>query len=315
MGAFAARLLISQGHEVCVFHRGKHDNLSSSAAKIIIGEREELMKFKSDFASYAPEVIIHMISHSDAHATALMEIAEGLVDRVVAISSGNIYRAFEIVTSPELTDIIDTPLTEESPLRLNPLQGDNKNAVEEIVISHHSISGTILRMPMVFGPHDSQRRLSPYLRRMDDGRPVIMLEKGITEWKTCRGYVGNVAQAIALAAINDKSRGQIYNVADSSSLKEKDWVEKIASVVGWCGEIKTLGKDQLPSHLVSNINFAQNMDMSSEKIRKDLGYFDKIGLEEALEKTIEWERLNPPDTDFAQEYREEDGVRNTIISD
>ena len=286
----------------------EHDNLDGVAAKIIIGDRDTLKSYKSEFAGFAPELIIHMISHSDEHASALMEIAEGFVDRVVVISSGNIYRAFEIATAPGPSEILDTPLTEESPLRLSPLEGDNKNAVENRVMSHPTISGTILRMPVVFGPHDYRHRLSACLRRMDDERQVIFLEKEIAEWKACRGYVENIAHAIALAATNDNSRGQIYNVADSCALTEKEWLEKIATIVGWKGEIKMLEGDQLPSHLVSNINSAQNMDLNTDKIRKHLGYSDRIGLEIALEKTIEWESQNLPDTDFEEEYKAEDEV-------
>ncbi len=308
MGAYAVKILISQGHDVCVFHRGEHDNLDGCAAKRIIGDRDNLKSYKSEFAAFAPEVIIHMISHSDEHASALMEVAEGLVDRVVVISSGNIYRAFEIATAPGPSKILDTPLTEESPLRLSPLEGDNKNAVENRVMSHPTISGTILRMPMVFGPQDSQHRLSVCLRRMDDERPVIILEKGIDAWKACRGYVENIAHAIALAATNDNSRGQIYNVADSYALTEKEWLEKIATIVDWKGEIKMLEGEQLPKHLVSNINSAQNMDLNTNKIRNHLGYTDIIGLEKALEKTIEWERQNLPDTDIEEEYNAEDEV-------
>jgi nucleoside-diphosphate-sugar epimerase len=312
MGACAVKFLISQGHDICIFHRGEHDNLDEGAAKRIIGDRDSLMSFKSDFAAFAPEVIIHMISHSDEHASALMEVAEGLVDRVVVISSANIYRAFEIATSPHPSDNIDTPLSEESPLRLIPLQGDNKIAVEEIVMSHKTISGTILRMPMVFGPQDSQHRLSAYLKRMDDQRPILLLEKEIAEWKACRGYVENVAHAIALTALNDDARGQIYNVSDSDALSEKAWIEKIASIVGWKGEINILEKDQLPPHIGSIVNSAQNMDLNTDKIRQQLGYTDRMGLEMALGKTIEWERQNLPDTDYDKEYKAEDEVLLTI---
>ena len=306
MGACAVKILISQGHDVCVFHRGEHDNLNGGAAKRIIGDRDNLKSYKSEFAAFAPELIIHMIAHSDEHASALMEVAEGLVDRVVVLSSGNIYRAFEILNSPEPSEILDTPLIEESPLRLSPLEGDNKNVVEEIVMSHSTISGTILRMPMVFGPHDYRHRLSACLRRMDDERPVIFLEKGISVWKACRGYVENVSHAIALAALNDDSSGQIYNVSDSCALTEKEWIEKIASIVGWKGEIKMLEGDQLPSHLESIVNSTQNIDLNTDKIRKQLGYTDRIGLEEALEKTIEWERHNLPELDIEEEYKAED---------
>ena len=37
------------------------------------------------------------------------------------------------------------------------------------------------------GPNDGQRRTFPYLRRMDDGRPVILLQESAARWRTTRG--------------------------------------------------------------------------------------------------------------------------------
>jgi len=51
----------------------------------------------------------------------------------------------------------------------------------------------------VYGPGDNQHRIFEYLKRMDDGRTAILLT-GPGGWRWSRGYVENVAAAIALAA-------------------------------------------------------------------------------------------------------------------
>jgi hypothetical protein len=38
-----------------------------------------------------------------------------------------------------------------------------------------------------------------YIKRMDDGRPVILLDEAYARWRWARGYVENIAHAIALA--------------------------------------------------------------------------------------------------------------------
>jgi nucleoside-diphosphate-sugar epimerase len=37
---------------------------------------------------------------------------------------------------------------------------------------------TILRLPALYGPGDKRHRLFPYLKRMDDVRPAILVERG-----------------------------------------------------------------------------------------------------------------------------------------
>ena len=48
---------------------------------------------------------------------------------------------------------------------------------------------------MVYGPGDYQHRLRPYLKRMDDARPAIVLDARQVTWRDTRGYVEDVAAA------------------------------------------------------------------------------------------------------------------------
>jgi nucleoside-diphosphate-sugar epimerase len=57
----------------------------------------------------------------------------------------------------------------------------------------------VVRLPAVYGPGDKQHRLLPYVRRMDDERPAVLLTTDQAGWRWTRGYVVNVAAAIALA--------------------------------------------------------------------------------------------------------------------
>src|SRR5579875_614993 len=81
-----------------------------------------------------------------------------------------------------------TPLAEDSPLRsvlfpyraqaIGPddfLYSYDKIPVERTAMTEPGLPATVLRLPMTYGPGDPFRRLSPYLKRMDDGRPTIRL--------------------------------------------------------------------------------------------------------------------------------------------
>ena len=60
------------------------------------------------------------------------------------------------------------------------------------------------------------------------------------------------------------------------------------------GQVLALPKERTPPHLQIPHNAAQHWTMSSARIREELGYREPISLDTALERTIAWERANPP---------------------
>ena len=109
---------------------------------------------------------------------------------------------------------------------------------------------------MVHGPGDLYHRLSAYVKRMDDRRPVILLDEGLARWKCPRGYVDNVAAAIALAVVDDRATGGVFNVADPVAFTEAEWVHRIGEVVGWRGKVVTVpgGRIPVPYHVEQNLD-------------------------------------------------------------
>ncbi|MGB3639933.1 MAG: NAD-dependent epimerase/dehydratase family protein, partial [Rivularia sp. (in: cyanobacteria)] len=119
------RQLINSGHEVTVFNRGETKTNLPQAVNQIIGDRHHLSDYKSEFQKLAPQVVLDMIPYTAKDARDVVDTFQGIVRRVVAISSADVYRARDIIWQRE-TGIIDpTPLTEDSPLRsqLYPYRG------------------------------------------------------------------------------------------------------------------------------------------------------------------------------------------------
>ena len=141
----------------------------------------------------------------------------------------------------------------------------DKIPVERTVMSDPELAGTILRLPMVYGPGDMFHRLFPYLKRMDDGRPAILIQEDAAPWRGPRGYVENVAAGIALAAASAKAAGRIYNLAEPQSFSEVEWVERIARVAEWTGSVLSAPVDLIPAHLKLPYNSAQHWTMSSAR--------------------------------------------------
>jgi nucleoside-diphosphate-sugar epimerase len=170
----------------------------------------------------------------------------------------------------------------------------DKIPVEQVVMGDSEIRGTVLRLPMIYGPGDPLHRLHPILKRIDDGRLAILMQEELAQWRGLRGYVENVAAAITLAVVSPQAAGRIYNVAELESFSELEWAQNVGRVAGWKGTVLTLSKQQTPAHLQIPYNAAQHWIASSARVREELGYREPISLGRALERTIAWERANPP---------------------
>ena len=170
----------------------------------------------------------------------------------------------------------------------------DKIPVERAVLGDPELPGTVLRLPMIYGPGDHLCRFHPVLKRIDDGRRRILFEEGWAAWRSPRGYVENVAAALALAAVSERAAGRVYNVAETPAFSELDWAGKIAAATGWDGEFITLPKERIPPHLVAPGNSAQHWEADSTLIRRELGYKEPVPLDEAIHRTIDWARAHPP---------------------
>jgi nucleoside-diphosphate-sugar epimerase len=327
IGPHVVRTLVAGGHQVAVFHRGAHAVQLPEGVQAIQGDRRELDAHRADFDAFATEVVLDVILSSGRQAAALMDLFRGRARRVVAVSSMDVYRACGVLHGSEPGGLEPLPLTEESPVRtvlrtyppanIKALQSVfgwlddeyDKIPVERAVLGDAHLSGTVLRLPMVYGPGDPLHRFFPLLKRIDDGRPAILFADDLAEWRGSKGYVENVGAAIALAAVSEKAAGRVYNVAEPEAPTELDWAERVAKATGWRGRIVILPRDRTPKHLILPGNTRQHWVASSKRIREELGYGEPVAPEEALRRTIEWERTHPPKVDPAQfDYAAEDAA-------
>jgi nucleoside-diphosphate-sugar epimerase len=312
IGPHVARQLSEQGHQIAIFHRGHAKTALPKTAKEILGDRAALAASASEFRSFAPDAVVDFILSSGRQASDLMNAMRGITGRVVALSSGDVYRAAGILHGLEAGPLQPVPLTEESELRTHRrpyppealtmlrnvfswLDDDyDKIPVEQVVMGDSEIRGTVLRLPLIYGPGDPLHRLHPFLKRIDDGRPAILLQEELAQWRGLRGYVENVAAAITLAVTSSQAAGRIFNVAEVHAFSEFEWAQNVGRVAGWKGRVLSLPKEQTPAHLQIPYNAAQHWTASSTRIREELGYREPIPFDVSLERTIAWERANPP---------------------
>jgi nucleoside-diphosphate-sugar epimerase len=313
IGPDVVRILAAHGSEIAVVHRGGTKGSLPPGVRQILADRARLRDKRREIESFGPELVIDLIISSGAQAEELMRMFHGLARRVLMISSMDVYRACGVLYGLEPGPLEPLPLTEDSALRqkLHPYPADrlaalktifawldedyDKIPAERAVMSDPELPGTVLRLPMVYGPGDPLHRLYPVVKRVLDGRRAIVFSEPLANWRSPRGYVENVAAAVALAAESEQAAGRIYNVAEWPPFSELEWARNVAAGMGWQGAFVVIPPERAPKHLLPPPgNTAQHWVASSERIRVELGYREPVGLDEAIRRSIEWEVKNPP---------------------
>ena len=316
MGPFVIKRLINMGHEVTAFHRGQTELGPSLGAEELLGDRNDFNALKDAVESCAPDVILDMVLFTVRQAQGLQVAAQGIAKRIVAVSGIDVYQAYGRLHNAGSVPIEAGSITEDNPLlsvdmplvtsgsRMHPWLGAQRDmmAAEGAIMGMGSLAGTLLRLPLIYGESDFLHRVHGDLRRMDDGRPAIIVQEDMADWRWSRGYVENMAEAVALAVDKDKAAGCIYNVADNTALSTVDWIKAIGKAAGWRGKVVPVPRDQLPEEMRTHIESEQHLVVDTRRIRSELGYKDVVSQQEALTRSIAWERENPPADAAGAEY-------------
>lgn len=276
IGAHVVRYLHDAGDELTVFHRGSHINP-------ILPEVQHLLHAEAAYPiTNFPaavrrdwEVVVHMVAMGSADAEAAVQTFSGRAQRLVIVSSCDVYRAYGRLTKMEPGAPDPVPLKEDAPLRsiLYPYRGMeerigpyahdyDKILVERTVQSARGLDWTVLRLPKVYG-------------REDNGDlSTVYGFSAVPDWRWTHGHVGNVAAAIATVVSHPKARNAIFNVGEEATPSVG---ERLALLPAANGE----PSDPPP------FDYRQPLVLDTTKIREDLGYADALDERAAMKELAE----------------------------
>lgn len=314
IGPEVVRRLQAAGADVTVLHRGEREDDLGDARHIHADRSTQVEEARR----LQPDVILDMAPIHAGHGADDAAAGEAAgAQRVVAISSVDTYRGFDVVHGRDGA-VQPTPFREGDEVRRNrrpmaehfgadhPMARYEKLDVEDAVLAGPS-NGVVLRLPVVYGPKDFQRRLHPLLRRIDDGADHILLPRSLAGWRFGKAFRSDVADAIVAGCLHPAATG-IYNVGSFGGT-EAEWAGIVGRALGWGGEVVVLDDDLVPESMREDANLAQDLVADSTRLRTELGWTETTDRDDGIRLAAEWERANP-DPDFTWDRQaEEEAVR------
>ena len=298
IGRHIADRLVADGHDLLLVHRGEHEPGELPAAEHAHVDRHDAAALSAAVKPLGADAVVDVSGMKAVAADAALA-AFGADERLVAISSGDVYRAYQALHEGRTSDPV--PLAETAPLREQRyVDGpDYENLeVEERYLAH---GGTVLRLASVYGEHDYQRRFDFVLRRLRAGRTRIPIGAGTFLFS--RVYAGDVAAAVALALSGDHP-GQAFNIAERLTASYRLFADQILAAAGRGAELVTVPDDLLPDDLRITRAIGQHLLMDAAKARDVLGWTESDPPATLL-RSVRW-HLENPDPDQADDWSADD---------
>jgi nucleoside-diphosphate-sugar epimerase len=294
IGRAVVEALVAAGHEPLVCHRGEHEPTEGAVSEVphLHVDRAELAASRHEIEAFGPGAVVDCLAMSQA---SILGVTAALPDpalRWVVLSSMDVYRAFGGIQHGTVTDAV--PISEASPTREDShpypdaMPDYSKLEVEEVVIDR---GGVVLRLPMVYGPHDYQRREEPLLRRVRAGRTQIPV--GAMNATLPMGFVHDVARGIVAAVDAEGAAGEIFHVCEEQVRPAALWARQVLKAAGSEAELVPVEESLLPDDLGLLGTIAQPFVADTSKARRILGYVD-TPWEDAIGASVAWHLEHPP---------------------
>lgn len=299
IGQAVVRAATTQGHQVFWTSRQANDDRAPSRLQLA---RTDGVAIATTVARLRIDTVVDMVAYTLADTEPLLAALDLGHTRYVLISSGDVYRNYGLLHRLEHGAPDTSPLDEMAPVRASrfpyrrnpPRPADDPQAWMddydrlplELATQGLACPWTILRLPMVYGPGDRQRRFRWVIETMRAGSPVLKVPRAWLEWITTYGFIENVAAAIVHAADDPRGMGQTFNIGDEEAVPHLRWVERFRDVMGWRGEVDFETDDTAFSRAIAGLNLSVSFDISARRLTRDLDFRPPVDLATALRATV-----------------------------
>lgn len=230
--------MLERGHAVTVFNRGV-----TSAGELppgverLYGDRSRRQDLESALGSRTFDAVIDTTLYTGPEAADAVEVFRRRTGHYILISTGQVYLVRKNVSRPFREEdyegeLIDPPSPQRESDYSNWLYGINKRQAEDHFFRawhDEQFPITSLRAPMIHGERDHFGRILGYLRRIQDGGPIVIPDGPGLPLRHV--YCPDVARAAVDLAETGQGRGRAYNLSQEETVKLEDFLAMLAELV------------------------------------------------------------------------------------
>jgi nucleoside-diphosphate-sugar epimerase len=235
MGIGLTWRLLAAGHRVTHFNRGGLPDPFGERVERLRGDRTTL-DFRTRLGGRSFDAVVDFAGFKGSDVRACASILKGRVGHYLFISTGQVYLVRQGCPSPAGERDYDGALIArpDEPADISEWEyGVGKRDCEDVLAeawARERFPSTRLRLPMVDGERDPQRRLEAYLWRILDGGPVILPDGG--QRPVRHVYAGAVVRAIVELLGRQDSFGRAFNLSQDEMPTLAEYVALLARLLG-----------------------------------------------------------------------------------
>ncbi len=292
--------LHERGDDVLVIHRGQHEPASWVPVQHLHADRHSLDDHAGALREFDAEAVVDTYALTADDVTAVLPVLPEVP--TVVLSSQDVYQAFAGLNAGRYESPV--PLTEDAELRRDryphrstgrPGMADyEKLDVEERWRERRAV---ILRLPMVYGPHDQQRREEIVLRRIRAGRRRMPVGAG--NLLISRAHVDDVATGVLSALDTRVADGLAINLAERTTAPVLEWLRQIIRAADADLELVQVPEHALPADLGLTAAPPQHLLTSVVRAEELLGW-SPIDPALRVHESVRWHLAHPPEAPLTE---------------
>jgi nucleoside-diphosphate-sugar epimerase len=224
VGHAVVRALLTANHDVTVLNRGSKP---VPATRQLIADRNDRDALDAALAGQQFDAVVDTDCYTGEQAEQLVASLPAGIDRAVLISSAAVY-----------ADNAQTPPDETSPIGGGSVWADygvEKTAAERVYAQAGFASAVAFRPPYVYGPNNDLDRETWFLRRIRNGRPVLVPGSGSARYQFL--HEDDLGSAISLWLTKAPQGYHAYNLAHSDLVQAKSLPHLFAQTDGRTAEV------------------------------------------------------------------------------
>ena len=281
------RRLLANGADLTLYNRG---NTPVPGVKVITGNRYDHSAFEAHMAAAGEfECVIDMIAYHPGDVRSALRTFAGRVTQYIFCSTVDVY-----AKAPH-----SYPIREDHPREANPEFQYAYEKIECELLLEEAAAGGAFALTILRPAATYQDAWTPipligsgpaWLKRVRDGKPIIILGDGTSFWTS--SHREDVGAAFVEAIGNTKAYGKAYNVSGDEWLTWEDYYRTAGRVM----DAPPLQLVPIPADLLRRmaprsaewcaLNFKFNNIFDNSAAKTDLGYRYTITWEEGVRRML-----------------------------